>query len=190
MSDGTSDSPRPSAARRRVLDAATRLFYAEGIHAVGIDRVIAEAAVAKATFYNHFPSKDDLVRAYVEQQDQQGRAAIAELDDLPPVQVIYAIFDRYAQAAREPDYRGCPFLNAAAEYPDETSPIRQAVDEHRRWLRALFRDLIAASDDPHPKRTADILMVLADGLLIAGELDGPTRLRTLARDALDRVLSK
>ena len=126
-----------SGPRRRVLETATRLFYAEGIHTVGIDRIIAEARVAKATFYKHFPSKDELVRAYVEEQDRLGRAAAAELPAHPPREMVFTFFDRLARAARQPGYRGCPFLNAAAEYPDPASPVRKAVDDHRRWNREL-----------------------------------------------------
>ena len=74
--DVSPSRPESRPARRRLLDTATRLFYEAGIHAVGIDRIIAEAGVAKATFYNHFPSKDDLVVAYIEEQDRLGRAAV------------------------------------------------------------------------------------------------------------------
>ncbi|HEY3141791.1 MAG TPA: TetR/AcrR family transcriptional regulator [Acidimicrobiales bacterium] len=179
---------RTSRARRRLLDTATRLFYAEGVHAVGIDRIIAEAQVAKATFYNHFESKDELVRAYIEEQDQLGRAAVAQLPEQPPRERLFALFDRYGEAARQPGYRGCPFLNAAAEYPDPASPVRQAIADHRRWNRDLLRDLLAADGHPEPARTADILIVLGDGLLVSGELDDPKAVPAVTRDAVRRVL--
>ena len=83
-------NPGASVARRRLLDTATRLFYAEGIRAAGIDSIIAEAGVAKATFYNHFPSKDDLVLAYIEEQDQLGRAATSALPSQSPREMIAA----------------------------------------------------------------------------------------------------
>src|SRR4051812_237735 len=88
-----------SSARTRLLDTATRLFYAEGIHAVGIDRIIAEAGVAKATFYNHFPSKDDLVLAYVQDQDRIGREAVAALPNQTPRKMIAAVMARISAAA-------------------------------------------------------------------------------------------
>lgn len=179
---------RESPARRRILDTATTLFYAEGVHTVGIDRIIAEAGVAKATFYKHFPSKHDLVLAYVQEQDQLGRAAIAELPEQPPRQMVFALFDRVDEAARQPGYRGCPFINAAAEYPDPASPVRQAIDDHRRWVRDRFRVLLVADGHPDPDRAADILVVLNDGLLVAGDLDDPADLPALIRDAVTRVL--
>jgi AcrR family transcriptional regulator len=177
-----------SAARRRVLDAATRLFYAEGVHAVGIDRIIDEARVAKATFYNHFPSKDELVCAYVEEQDRLGRAAISQLPKQPPRNTIFAIFARIGEAALQPGYRGCPFLNAAAEYPDRTNSVRRAVDDHRRWFRDLLRGLLIADGHQDPDRTADILVILDDGLLISGEFDDPAELPAIIRDAVTRAL--
>jgi AcrR family transcriptional regulator len=175
-------------ARRRVLDTATNLFYTEGVHAVGIDWIIAEARVAKATFYNHFSSKDELVRAYIEEQDQLGREAVAKLPEQSPRAKVFAIFQRIAEAARQPGYRGCPFLNATAEYPDPTSPVRKAVDDHRRWNRDLLRELLAADGHPDAARTADILVVLEDGLLVSGELDDATKLAALTREAVARVV--
>lgn len=188
MNDTTSHRPNPSPARRRVIDTATRLFYAEGVHAVGIDRIIAEARVAKATFYSHFPSKDDLVCAYIEEQDWLGRTAMAELGALPPRERVFAIFDRISEAAHQPGYRGCPFLNATAEYPDPTSPVRKAIDDHRRWFRELLRDLMATDGHPDPVRTADMLVVLWDGLLISGHVDDSTELSAVTRDALTRMI--
>jgi len=101
---------------------------------------------------------------------------------------VVAIFDCIAEAARLPGLRGCPFLNAAAEYPDPGSPVRKAVDDHRRWNRDLPRELLAADGHPDAARTADILVVLGDGLLVSGELDDPTELAALTRDAVARVL--
>lgn len=179
---------RDSPARRRVLDTATALFYAEGVHAVGIDRIIAEAGVAKATFYHHFPAKDELVRAYIEQQSQLGQAAIAQLAHRSPRETLLAIFGLIADAARQPGYRGCPFINAAAEYPDPASPVRRAIDQHRRWKRDLLRRLLAQDGCRDPERTADILTVLGDGLLVASHLDKPTNFPELLRDAVTAIL--
>jgi AcrR family transcriptional regulator len=180
--------PAPSSARRRLLDTATRLFYAEGIHAVGIDRIIAEAGVAKATFYNHFPSKDDLVLAYVEEQDRLGREAVAALPKQPPRKMIAAVMGRISQAVVAGDWRGCPFLNAAAEYPDPTSPVRRAIDARRAWYHGVLRDLLAADGDPAPAVTASILVALSDGMLESGYLDDAKNVPVLIREALARVL--
>jgi AcrR family transcriptional regulator len=183
----TPDS-RESAARRRILDTATGLFYAEGVHTVGIDRIIGAAGVAKATFYHHFPAKDELVRAYIQEQSRLTQAAIARLGQRPPRDLILAIFDLIADTADLPGYRGCPFLNAAAEYPDPAHPVRQAIDDHRRWKRNLLRDLLAADGNADPERTADILTVAGDGLVAASHLDSPAYLPDLIHQTVDRVL--
>lgn len=180
--------PGASAARRRLLDTATRLFYAEGIRAAGIDRIIAEAGVAKATFYNHFPSKDDLVLAYIEEQDQLGRAATSALPAQSPREMIAAILGRISGAVVAGDYRGCPFLNAAAEYPDPKSPVRQAIDARRAWYHGVLRKLLAADGDPAPSVTASLLVALSDGLLETAYLDDPRGVPALIREALKRLL--
>jgi len=177
-------------ARARVLETATRLFYAEGVHAVGIDRIIAEAGVAKATFYHHFPSKDDLVRAYVVEQSSWQRTAAASLPTAAPRETLAAIFTFMCDFGAGPDYRGCPFINAAAEYPAPDHPVRQAIAEHRRWMRDLYRDLLAAHGQPDAERTADILMLLRDGLSVGFDLNDPARTRAAALEALARVLDQ
>ena len=186
--DVSPSRPELSPARRRLLDTATRLFYEGGIHAIGIDRIIAEAGVAKATFYNHFPSKDDLVVAYIEEQDRLGRAAVAALPKQPPREAIAAIMGRISEAVTAGGWRGCPFLNAAAEYPDPTSPVRRAIDARRVWHHETLRGLLAADGDPSPTVTASLLVALSDGLLESAYLDDPRPTADLMREALARLL--
>jgi AcrR family transcriptional regulator len=174
-------APAPTPARRRLLETATRLFYAEGVHAVGIDRIIAEAGVAKATFYKHFPSKDDLVVAYLEEQDRLGRAAVSALPRKPPFEMIVAILDRIGTAAGAGGYRGCPFLNVAAEYPDRSSPVRQLIERRRAWYRETFERLVKEMGGPQPATTAGLLVALSDGLLESAYLDDPATVPALIR---------
>lgn len=176
-----------STARRRLLDTATRLFYTEGIRAVGIDRIIAEAGVAKATFYNHFPSKDDLVLAYIQELDQIGRDAVSGLSESTPRAMIAAIMQRISDAVTAGGWRGCPFLNAAAEYPNPASPVRQAIDARRAWYHDSLRKLLTADGDPTPAMTASLLVALSDGLLEAAYLDDPEDVPALVREALERL---
>ncbi len=180
--------PEASAARRRLLITATRLFYTEGIRAVGIDRIIAEAGVAKATFYNHFPSKDDLVLAYIVELDQLGREAVLALPEQPPRAMIAAIMGRISDAVTAGGWRGCPFLNAAAEYPNPTSPVRQAIDARRAWYHDSLRKLLQADSDPSPSATASLLVALSDGLLEAAYLDDPGAVPALVGEGLKRLL--
>lgn len=180
--------PEAGSARRRLLDTAKRLFYKEGIHAVGIDRIIAEAGVAKATFYNHFPSKDDLVVAYLEEIDRLGRAAVAALPEQPPRKMISAIMARISKAVVAGGWRGCPFLNAAAEYPDPESPVRRLIDSRRAWYHGALREHLAADGDPSPSVTASLLVAVSDGLLEAAYLDDSKRVPALVGEALERLL--
>ncbi|OPC77492.1 TetR family transcriptional regulator [Embleya scabrispora] len=192
MPTTTSDRPRESPARRRVLDTASVLFYAEGVHAVGVDRIIAEAAVAKATFYHHFPAKDALVHAYLTEQFEAQRRTVADFladsADLPAREVLVRLFDLIVEVGRKPDFRGCPFINAAAEFPEVAHPVRGAILDHRAWFRTTVADLLTAAGDARARTTADILMLLRDGLAVGCYLDDADAMRRIVRDALDRVL--
>ncbi|WP_157250719.1 TetR/AcrR family transcriptional regulator [Nonomuraea typhae] len=178
-----------SPARTRILETATRLFYAEGIRAVGIDRIIAEAGVAKATFYHHFPAKDDLVTAYVDDQARMQRELADRLPAAPPRDKLLMIFERLGEAGSNPAYRGCPFINAAAEFPDRAHPVRRAVAAYRRWFGDLMLGLLKEAEHATPERTADILMIVRDGVAVGFDLDDPAAVRASIRESVTRVLS-
>lgn len=164
-----------SAVRERILDAATQGFYSTGIRAVSADRLIADAAVSKVTFYRHFRSKDDLVEAYLARLAGIERVRIedqlnAHPDDPAAVLRWYATGVGIASCA--PGFRGCPFINAAAEYADPAHPARVVVTAHRSWLRAQAVGLVRRIGAPAPERVADILMMLRDGAMVSGYLGG------------------
>ncbi|MFC9075753.1 TetR/AcrR family transcriptional regulator [Streptomyces sp. NPDC057062] len=177
MSKPTSASGRRSEARERLLNTASRLFYTEGIRAVGVDRVMAEADVARGTFYRHFEGKDDLVRAYLEATDQQIRARIAaaqkEIDD--PAVFLQAVAQGVGEELCGVGFRGCPFINAAAEYPDQDSAIHQAVLTHRSWFHQVLRDAFAQTGAADAVRSADVMVALRDGAMVAGYLSDPQK---------------
>ncbi|GAA2105208.1 TetR/AcrR family transcriptional regulator [Actinomadura alba] len=181
---------RESPARRRIVRTAGRLFYSEGIRAVGIDRIIAEAGVAKATFYSHFPAKDDLVGVYLSGQSRRQRAAVQEAraGGMPPGEVLLSVFESIGDLGCGPGFRGCAFINAAAEYPDPAHPVRQVVAAHRSWFRELLRDLLTAAAHPDVERTSAMLMLFRDGLVVGGQLDDAEEVRDLVRDAVTRLL--
>ncbi|MCO5997513.1 TetR/AcrR family transcriptional regulator [Actinoallomurus rhizosphaericola] len=183
----TATAPRRSPARRRVLDTALALFYAEGIHAVGIDRIIAEAGVAKATFYHHFPSKDDLVCAYLEEQIARVREQAVPQGETPEERIV-SVFEGVGEVTCAPGFRGCAFINAAAEYPDPDHPVRRVVADFRRWFKGLLEELLVAAGHPEPQRTAVALMTLRDGLTVAGALDDPAEARPAVRAAVARLI--
>lgn len=175
-----------SAARDRLLETAVRLFYAEGVHTVGVDRVIAEAGVAKATFYHHFPSKDDLVVAYLRAEWERQRNV---MENVPAEGVarIRLIFTEFAELTCGPGFRGCRFLNAAAEFAEPGHPVRKVVDDYRAWFRALMRDLLLADGRADAERKADFLLLARDGIAVGGGL-GDQAAVTAGRDAVLAVL--
>jgi AcrR family transcriptional regulator len=122
--------------RERLLETASRLFYAEGIHAVGVDRLVSEASVTRATFYRHFAGKEALVVAYLQAKDALAHAllAAAEAQTSDPVALLHAIVVAITEDVCGEGFRSCPFINAAAEYPDSNSAVRQAVQAHRTWF--------------------------------------------------------
>ncbi|WP_214323704.1 TetR/AcrR family transcriptional regulator [Nonomuraea sediminis] len=176
--------------RERLVRAASRLFYYEGVRAIGVERLIAEAGVTKATFYRHFASKDDLVLAYLLSKDAYYRAVAEPLAaGHPPEEAIDLIFEAIAEHARERGFRGSPFMNAAAEYPDAAHPVRRLVASHRDWTRALFQELLTRVDHADPESAAGALLMLYDGAMAAGYLDDTTAAHKTLLDAVRLIRS-
>ncbi|MCF0091897.1 helix-turn-helix domain-containing protein [Micromonospora sp. NPDC049114] len=174
----TRDEPdaRPSEARLRLLRTATRIFYTEGIHSVGVDRIIAEAKVTRATFYRHFPSKDDLILAYLREVHQLERGMVDEAlaTNRSPVDPLLAIAGSIAQNIQSPGFRGCAFLNAAAEYPDTNHPVHQELLAHRQWFLDTITMLMAQVHEETADPAARHFVMLRDGAMAAGCLTDPT----------------
>jgi AcrR family transcriptional regulator len=172
-----------STARARLLETATRLFYAEGVHTVGIDRIIAEAGVAKATFYHHFKSKDDLVVAYLTDEFERQRGVFGGVEGTG-AERLRATFTLLGDASCGPGFRGCPFLNAAAEFADPKHPVRAVVTEYRDYFRGLMRTELIEAGHGDPERTADYLLVIRDGMAVSGALGDASAVRAGAEFAM------
>ena len=171
--------------RQRLLETASRLFYAEGIRVVGIDRVLAESGVAKSSMYVHFRTKEDLVVAYLGEHSAWFRANLAEFLAQRKVtgrQAVLAVFDFMDLGFSHPGFRGCAFVNAAVEYPSHKE-IRQAVAEHRAWLKGQFADLLP-DDVPDHAGLATALLQLSTGAsssaYVDGDCDAASRARSTA----------
>lgn len=178
-----------SEARERLLRAASELFYREGIHSVGVDRILAEAGVTRATFYRHFPSKEDLVEAYLGVEDAHIRAAFtaAEESGAAPEHLVDLVIAGLADDVARHHTRGCPFINAAAEYPDADSPVRLAVGAHREWFRTELELVLEAAGVPDAAGAAAQLVLLRDAAMVGGYLDGWERVRPAFLAAASRV---
>jgi AcrR family transcriptional regulator len=163
---------RKPSARDRLLAAADELFYAEGVHTVGIDRVIERAGVAKASLYSSFGSKDGLIRAYLEARHLRRRerilAGLERYDN--PRDRLLGVFDVLAELVAATSFRGCPFYNASAESPPD-GVVQQISDENRAWTRALFIDLARDAGARDPQALAAQLVVLYDGTSVGARMD-------------------
>jgi AcrR family transcriptional regulator len=178
--------PRKTAATtaaERILAAANKLFYLHGIHAVGVDAVAAEAAVSKRTLYNHYPTKDDLIAAYLVARFRQ-----IEPSDAPAREQLLGYFDRLERSIADPAFRGCPYINALAELSDPKHPAAaiamQFKQQRRQWLRALLERLGATNAEA----VATQLQLLAEGAFASVLVRGDPALARAARAAAEVLI--
>ena len=175
-------SLRKPSARERLLAAADELFYAEGVHTVGIDRVIDRAGVAKASLYSTFGNKEGLVRAYLEGRHQARRKRLlAGLDRFDsPRDRLLGVFDVLAEVSASAEFRGCAFYNASAESP-AGGAVEQVSDASRAWTRGLFAELARDAGAADPEALAAQLMLLYDGSAAGGRMDRNSSAAATAR---------
>ncbi|GAA2865711.1 TetR/AcrR family transcriptional regulator [Pseudonocardia halophobica] len=183
-------SARPSEARSRLLDTASRIFYADGLHTVPVDRILAEANTTRATFYRHFPGKEDLVVAYLEGADRHLRDRLGETQAArrSAEEAVRAIAADIAADIRMPGFRGCAFLNAAAEYPDPAHPVHRRVVAHREWFLSALSDLFARIGDRLAEPAARHFVMLRDGAMAAGCLSEPAAVCKTFLDGVEGLL--
>lgn len=170
MTTVSTDRPAP---RQRLLAAADRLFYEEGVCTVGVDRILHEAGVARASLYSTFGSKDELIRAYLQGRSESWQVLVAEA--LPsrwdnPRDQILGIFELMSESFATPGYRGCPFINASAETA-ATDVVSDVRDRHRAWLRELFSRLAREAGAGDPEALSAQLVLLSDGSRVGAQLD-------------------
>ncbi|HZC96163.1 MAG TPA: TetR/AcrR family transcriptional regulator [Bradyrhizobium sp.] len=144
--------------KERILETADKLFYLRGIRAVGVDTIAAEIGISKRTLYNHFPSKDELISAYL-----AGRFVKAPPSDKPPVEQILGTFDRLERGFASKGFRGCPFVNAVAELGAEDQAVRKIAIAFKESRRLWFRDLLVQLGVADAEGLATQLALLVDG---------------------------
>ncbi|MEO7122825.1 MAG: TetR/AcrR family transcriptional regulator [Lacisediminihabitans sp.] len=175
-------------AKQRILETADRLFSDQGIHMVGIDRLISESGVTKATFYKHYGAKDKLIIEYVKNRHNSVKADVEPIvaAAIKPAEALKRLFALVEQDTQRDGFRGCPFVNAATEYPDPRHPVRAIVAEHRDWYTTTLTQLLKELGHPLPGDAADDLMLIRDGAM-AGAYAGDF---VAVGAALDRALSR
>lgn len=180
----TKSKARP---RDRVLETAARLFYEHGIRAVGVDRVVAESGVGKATLYRHFPTKDDLMVAALELRHEPTIAFIKRLAEEAgetPRERLLGFFGQLEEAFGSPGWHGCAFANATLELHDPSHPAREVAERHKRETADVFERLACEAGVRHPRELAEQLVMVLDGVMVATQVqDDPSVARSAARAA-------
>ncbi len=184
-----SDDATPSAAER-LLDAASRLFYTRGVPNVGINEIIARAGVARMTFYHHYPSKDDLIKAVLERRKEERAAWLTratEMSSTPRGQIL-AVFDLLQEWFAAPDYRGCPLLAATFELGGQLNAARPYARAHHEAVRAYFRERLSEAGVAEPGQLALQLHLLLEGASVAALIQQGDEAAEAARNAAERLL--
>src|SRR5256714_11201599 len=170
--------------KERILETADRLFYLQGIRAVGVDTIAAEIGISKRTLYNHFPSKDALIAAYLARRFVQPRPS-----DKPPVEQILSTFDSLERRFASKDFRGCPFVNAVAELGTDDKSVKKTAIAFKESRRVWFRDLLRQLKVADPEALATQLTLLVDASIAQDLVREDPAMARAAKEAA-RVLLK
>jgi AcrR family transcriptional regulator len=181
-----------SEARQRILETADRLFYRDGIRAVGIDRIIAEANVAKMSLYKHFPSKDDLILAvlmYREERTLEFFRSAMERRARKAKSPLRAFFAALKEWFETPGFRGCPFQNAAAELADPAHPATEFVRGHKQRFNEFLCGLVEETVGKAAK-VAPAVAILVEGAVVTAVIQGNPDAADVARDAALKLVGE
>ena len=185
-------SSRPSA-RDRILAAASKLFYKEGVQNVGIDRIIAESGVAKMSLYNHFKSKDALIAACLQQLDERWETwfqAQVEARSTQPRDRLLAIFDVLQEWYEQPDFRGCAFINSAVELVDREHPGYQVSMRHQQVISNYLLSLVKAAELSNPELLAQQLAILINGATVVAMMQNRSEPAIQAKQAAAVLIAR
>ena len=171
-----------NAMQERILQTADRLFYSQGIRAVGVDTIADEIGISKRTLYNYFPSKDDMIVAYLLR-----RLRPRSISEEPAAQQIFDDFDRLERSFAAGGFRGCPFVNAVAELKEPGHAVNKLALVFKEQRRTWFRDLLIRLEVADPEGLAMQLMLLVDGAIAAALVRGDPTVARAGREAA-RVL--
>ena len=186
-------SAEPIAARDRILESEYELFSTRGVRAVGIDEVIERAAVAKATLYRHFPSKDELVLAFLKQREVVWTHGWVEAEarkrGATPEEQLLAIFDLFDEWFHRADFEGCSFINVLLETANREHPVGRASAEHLENIRSVLRSLADEAGLRSSDEFARSFHILMKGSIVQageGDVDAGKRAKEMARDLIEK----
>lgn len=176
--------------RARILEVATEMFASNGLRGTSADRIIEQVGITKVTFYRHFRTKTDLIVAYLSDMAAREKAGIEKVtENKNGIDALRAIAGLIGTVSCMPGFRGCPFINAAAETPDTDDPVRTVVDNHRQWMRELFASIAAEAGAKNVEGTAAQLMMLRDGAMVNGYLADPADIADELARAYEAVVA-
>lgn len=182
-----------NSAKEIILDTASRLFYEQGYHSTGITQIITEADTVKATFYQHFPSKEALGEAYLQKRHAEWLAGLeAYLGRYgEPADKLLGIFDYLEQWLVENQFRGCAFLNMASEFPQAAHPLRGQVKAHKQTVKGCVHELVEKMSLPegkNKKALASTVYLLAEGAIVESQVHGDTWPVATAKEGVKLLL--
>ncbi len=180
------------ATKERLVEAALQLFYERGFHATGIDMILTKANVSKPTLYKYFDSKDALILAALRRRDDFVRRwFISEIEQraTSPAERILALFDVLEEWFQAPDFQGCMFINATAEYAQHNHPVHQASAEHKRVFGQYILTLAQAAGAVTPKELSAQILLLMEGAIATAHVSGPALVAQHARKTAEVLLS-
>jgi len=182
-----------SEARQRILETADKLFYQEGVRAAGIDRILAEANVAKMTLYTHFPSKDDLILAALKHREQgvlESFRSAMERHGKKTKSPLRAFFAALKDFFESPGFRGCPFQNAAVELADPTHAGTEFVRGHKQRFSQFLRGLVEETVGKATVKVAPAVSILVEGAIVTAVIQGNSDSADVARDAALKLVGQ
>ena len=183
---------RPSK-RDQIIDTALELFYRNGFNATGIEKVLTDADVARMTLYNHFKSKEELILAVLRRRDERFRDWLVrriEKRNLGPRERLLALFDAHAEWFAEDSFRGCIFINAAAEFCGSSQAIHALAAEHKRLVTSYIRGLVAATEARNPDVLADQITLLLEGAIVNAQVLDDIGWAAKARNAAETLIAE
>lgn len=184
--------------KEKLFQTAARLFYRHGYRAVGVDTIASESGIGKMTLYRHFPSKDDLIVAFLRESDKEFWEYFEQsTKDVPTArEKLLAFFEALQDYTVSPTCFGCPFINVVSEYPEPDYPGHQVALEHKLSVHTRFNQLAREAGAPHPELLANALLLLMDGAYIAARMYGASpnnpasQVAEAARQVIEAELAK
>lgn len=184
----------PASTRDRIIHTAHDLFYARGFHAVGLDAILADVGVTKTTFYNHFQTKEDLVRAVLEWHDRwwqdEFRDLVRKVGGDKPRDQLLAVADALEETLKHKEFNGCFFVNVAVQFPQPHDPAHLAAARHKQDMESIIRELAGYAGAAEPKALAEEISLVMEGAYVTRQVTGNAATSAVARRLVQQIIAR